>query len=186
MNTTRIVLAALVIFAAGVLTGGVSTGLVGRKLRERPRREVIPNPIVTSLVVTSSVVTSSVVTSPAIPSPLTSQAAGSSNRSAGTIIKAPGNAQLEAMARWTRELDLTDKQREEIGSLLKSAQARLRDLWAPVAPRARGEIEAARSEIEGLLSPDQRQRWDEARRRRGAAKPAEPVVESPHPESPRP
>lgn len=181
MNTTRIVLAALVIFAAGVLTGGVSTGLVGRMLRERPRREVIRNPIVTSLVVTSSV-----VTSPAIPSPLTSQAAGSSNRSAGTIIKAPGNAQLEAMARWTRELDLTDKQREEIGSLLKSAQARLRDLWAPVAPRARGEIEAARSEIEGLLSPDQRQRWDEARRRRGAAKPAEPVVESPHPERAHP
>ena len=171
MNTTRIVLAALVIFAAGVLTGGVSTGLVGRKLRERPRREVIPNPVVTS---------------PAIPSPLTSQAAGSSNRSAGTIVKAPGNAQLEAMARWTRELDLSGTQREQIGVLLKSAQARLRDLWAPVAPRARGEIEAARSEIEGLLSPDQRQRWNEARRRRGAAKPAETVVESPHPERARP
>ena len=176
MNTTRIVLAALVIFAAGVLTGGVSTGLVGRMLRERPRREVIRNPVVAS----------SVVISPAIPSPLTSQAAGSSNRSAGTIIKAPGNAQLEAMARWTRELDLTGKQREEIGALLKSAQARLRDLWAPVAPRARGEIEAARSEIEGLLSPDQRQRWNEARRRRGAAKPAETVVESPHPERAHP
>jgi hypothetical protein len=171
VNTTRIVLAALVIFAAGVLTGGVSTGLVGRKLRERPRREVIPNPVVTS---------------PAIPSPLTSQAAGSSNRSAGTIVKAPGNAQLEAMARWTRELDLSGTQREQIGVLLKSAQARLRDLWAPVAPRARGEIEAARSEIEGLLSPDQRQRWNEARRRRGAAKPAEPVVESPHPERAHP
>ena len=122
MNTTRIVLAALVIFAAGVLTGGVSTGLVGRKLRERPRREVIPSPIVTSPIVTSPI-----VTSPAIPSPLTSQAAGSSNRSAGTIVKAPGNAQLEAMARWTRELDLTGTQREPIGVLLKSAQARLRD-----------------------------------------------------------
>ncbi len=181
MNTTRIVLAALVIFAAGVLTGGVSTGLVGRKLRERPRREIIPSPIGTSPTVNSLV-----VTSPAIPSPLTSQAAGSSNRSAGTIVKAPGNAQLEAMARWTRELDLSGTQREQIGVLLKSAQARLRDLWAPVAPRARGEIEAARSEIEGLLSPDQRQRWNEARRRRGATKPVDPVIESPHPESPRP
>lgn len=181
MNTTRIVLAALVIFAAGVLTGGVSTGLVGRKLRERPRREIIPSPIGTSPTVNSLV-----VTSPAIPSPLTSQAAGSSNRSAGTIVKAPGNAQLEAMARWTRELDLSGTQREQIGVLLKSAQARLRDLWAPVAPRARGEIEAARSEIEGLLSPDQRQRWNEARRRRSATKPVDPVIESPHPESPRP
>jgi hypothetical protein len=176
VNTTRIVLAALMIFAAGVLTGGVSTGLVGRMLRERPRREAIPSPVVIS----------PEVTSPAILSPLTSQAVGSSNRSAGTIVKAPGNAQLEAMARWTRELDLTDTQREQIGVLLKSAQARLRDLWAPVAPRARGEIEAARSEIEGLLSPDQRQRWNEARRRRGAAKPAETVVESPHPERAHP
>ncbi len=181
MNTTRIVLAALVIFAAGVLTGGVSTGLVGRKLRERPRREIIPSPIGTSPTVNSLV-----VTSPAIPSPLTSQAAGSSNRSAGTIVKAPRNAQLEAMARWTRELDLSGTQREQIGVLLKSAQARLRDLWAPVAPRARGEIEAARSEIERLLSPDQRQRWNEARRRRSATKPVDPVIESPHPESPRP
>jgi hypothetical protein len=176
VNTTRIVLAALMIFAAGVLTGGVSKGLVGRMLRERPRREAIPSPVVIS----------PVVISPAILSPLTSQAVGSSNRSAGTIVKVPGNAQLEAMARWTRELDLESAQQEQIGVLLKSAQARLRDLWAPVAPRARGEIEAARSEIERLLSPDQRQRWDEARRRRGAAKPAEPVVESPHPERAHP
>jgi hypothetical protein len=36
------------------------------------------------------------------------------------------------------------------------------------------------------LSPDQRQRWDEARRRRGAAKPADPVVESHHPERAHP
>lgn len=165
MNTTRIVLAALVIFAAGVLTGGVSTGLVGRMLREQPRRESIP---------------SSVVKSPLMP-----QVTGGSNRSAGAILKPPGNAQLEAMARWTRELDLESAQQEQIGGILKSAQARLRDLWAPVAPRARGEIEAARSEIEGLLSPDQRQRWNEARRRRGAAKPVDPVIESPHPESPR-
>lgn len=160
MNTTRIVLAALVIFAAGVLTGGVSTGLVGRMLRERPRRESIP---------------SSVVKSPLIPNPLMPQVTGGSNRSAGANLKPSGNAQLEAMARWTRELDLESAQQEQIGGILKSAQARLRDLWAPVAPRARGEIEAARSEIEGLLSPDQRQRWNEARRRRGAAKPVDPV-----------
>jgi len=168
VNTTRIVLAALVIFAAGVLTGGVSTGLVGRMLRERPRRESIP---------------SSVVTTSAIPSPVISHAAGSSNRSAGTIVKPPGSAQLEAMARWTRELDLESAQQEQISVILKSTQARLRDLWAPVAPRARGEIEAARIGIEGFLRPDQRQRWDEARGRRGAAKPVDPVIQSPHPES---
>jgi hypothetical protein len=171
VNTTRIVLAALVIFAAGVLTGGVSTGLVGRMLREQPLRESIPSPVVNRSL---------------MPNPLMPQVTGGSNRSAGAILKPPGNAQLEAMARWTRELDLESAQQEQIGGILKSAQARLRDLWAPVAPRARGEIEAARSEIEGLLSPDQRQRWNEARRRRGAAKPVDPVIESPHPERAHP
>jgi len=147
VNTARIVLAALVIFAAGVLTGAVGTGLAGRILRERPGREAAH--------------------SPAPPRP-----EGASNRSAGATSKPPGNAQLEAMARWSRDLDLEPSQRERIESVLKIAQDRLRDLWLPVAPRARGEIEAARLEVEGLLTPDQRRRWDEARRRRAEPKPA--------------
>ena len=162
----RIVLAALLIFAAGVLTGGVGAGLAGRILRERPHREASPSPVVTS---------------PVTPGPLISQVAGSSNRPAGVIAKGPGNAQLEAMARWTQELDLESAQRERIELILKGAQVRLRDLWAPMASRARGEIESARLEIEGLLSLNQRQRWDEARRRRGAAKATEPVSQSPRP-----
>ncbi len=166
MNTTRIVLAALMIFAAGVLTGGVGAGLAGRILRERPRREVSP---------------ARVEPRPMIPSALISQAAGSSNQSAGTPVKGPGNAQLEAMTRWTRELDLEGDQRERIQVILKEAQVRLRDLWAPMAPRARGEIEAARIEIEALLSASQRQRWDEVRRRRAGAKTAVPAPENPHP-----
>jgi hypothetical protein len=165
VNTTRIVLAALMIFAAGVLTGGVGAGLTGRILRERPRREVSP---------------ARVEPRPIIPSALISQAAGSSNQSAGTPVKGPGNAQLEAMTRWTRELDLEGDQRERIQVILKGAQVRLRDLWAPMAPRARGEIEAARIEIEALLSPSQRQRWDEVRRRRAGAKTAVPAPENPH------
>ncbi|MCX6861105.1 MAG: hypothetical protein NTX70_12930 [Verrucomicrobia bacterium] len=166
MNTTRIVLAALMIFAAGVLTGGVGAGLAGRILRERPRREVSP---------------ARVEPGPMIPSALISQAAGSSNQSAGTPVKGPGNAQLEAMTRWTRELDLEGDQRERIQVILKGAQVRLRDLWAPMAPRARGEIESARIEIEALLSASQRQRWDEVRRRRAGAKTAVPAPENPHP-----
>lgn len=89
------------------------------------------------------------------------------------------------MARWTRELDLESAQQEQIGGILKSAQARLRDLWAPRlrAPEVKSRPPGVRSR--GFLSPDQRQRWNEARRRRGAAKPVDPVIESPHPESPR-
>ena len=166
MNTTRIGLAAFVIFAAGVLTGGVGSGLASRILRERPRREASPD---------------SVVIRPAIPGPLIPLAALASNRVDGMPIKVPGNARLEAIARWTRELDLESAQRERIEVVLKAAQIRLRDLWGPVAPRVRGEIEAARLEIEGILNPNQRQRWDEARRRLGGANGADPVPENVHP-----
>ena len=156
MNTTRIVLAALVIFAAGVLTGAVGAGLAGRILRQRPQ-------------------------SGNLSSPVTAPAAGASNRSAGVLAKPPGNAQLEAMARWSRELELESAQREQIEAILKRAQSQLRDLWVPVAPQARSHIESARYEIEGLLSAEQRRRWDEARRRRGAVKPAgvEPPDQNP-------
>lgn len=153
VNTARIVLAALVIFAAGVLTGGVGAGLAGRVLRERAPREEVPVAV-----------------------PLRSE--GTSNRSATATVKPPGNAQLEAMSRWSRDLDLEPSQRERIEVVLKTAQGRLRDLWLPVAPRARGEIEAARLEIEGLLSSDQRRRWDELRHRRVEAKSAAPVIDT--------
>lgn len=152
MNTARIVLAALVIFAAGVLTGAVGTGMAGKILRERPGRAEAP--------------------SLALP-----RQEGFSNRAVGATAKPPGNAQLEAMARWSRELNLEPAQRERIESVLKTAQDRLRDLWSPVAPRARGEIEAARIEIEAFLTPDQRRHWNEARRRRSDTKSASPVSE---------
>jgi hypothetical protein len=161
VNTARIVLAALVIFAAGVLTGGVGAGLAGRIVREHPRNNSAP------------------VSVPLAAPPSTG---GPSNRTAGALAKPPGNAQLEAMARWSQELNLNPAQRERIESVLKDSQARLRELWVPVAPRARNEIEAARLEIEALLSPDQRARWDEARRRRGGAKPGASSAQSSNPE----
>jgi len=85
------------------------------------------------------------------------------------------------MARWSQELNLNPAQRERIESVLREAQARLRELWVPVAPRARNEIEAARRDIEALLIPDQRARWDEARRRRGVPKPGASAAPSSNP-----
>jgi hypothetical protein len=160
VNTARIVLAALVIFAAGVLTGGVGAGLAGRIVREHPHNNSAP------------------VLAPVLAPPSTG---GPSNRTAGAMAKPPGNAQLEAMARWSQELNLNPAQRERIESVLREAQARLRELWVPVAPRARNEIEAARRDIEALLSPDQRARWDEARRRRGVPKPGASAAQSSNP-----
>lgn len=145
MKLFRIVVAALVIFAAGVLCGGVMVVLVGRNLSAGPAPE------------------------PVRPSSA-SRPPGASNGPSAALARPPGNAQIEAMGRWTQDLNLEPGQRERIDAILKRATERLRELWAPVAPRARGEIDATRREIEEILTPEQRRQWNEARRRRATPK----------------
>ncbi|MBM3850393.1 MAG: hypothetical protein FJ396_09475 [Verrucomicrobia bacterium] len=152
MRTARIVLAAMVIFAAGVLTGSVGAGLVGRLWRSH------------------AAVDGASPVAVAAPEPARSHAP--SNAPAGSLARPPGWAQIEAMARWSRELELEASQRQRIDAILESAGGRLRALWEPVAPRTRAEIDAARREIEQTLTPEQRLRWNEVRRRRAAPKPA--------------
>lgn len=169
MKTARIVLAALVIFAAGVITGGVGAGLAGRLLRQRS----------TTLPASMNLPAGTGAASTANPRGLDPANSHGTNPAAlPAVAKPPGNAQIEAMARWTRELNLEAAQRERIDAILQRATARLRDLWAPVAPQARGEIEGARREIEGILTLDQRRQWNEARRRRANARQASPVPPS--------
>lgn len=165
MKTVRIVLAALVIFAAGVITGGVGAGLAGRLIRQRSA--TVPEAM--HLPAGSG---ATPATSPSGLDP--TNVRGTNPAAPPAVAKPPGNAQIEAMARWTRELNLEAAQRERIDAILQRATARLRDLWAPVAPQARGEIEGARREIEDILTLDQRRQWNEARRRRTNAKPAPP------------
>lgn len=162
MKTARIVLAALVIFAAGVITGGVGAGLAGRVLRQRS------TPAPASMSLPAGPVAAPTNNSRGL-DPANSH--GTNPAAPPSVARPPGNAQIEAMARWTRELNLEAAQRERIDAILQRAAAHLRDLWAPVAPQARGEIEGARREIEDILTLDQRRQWNEARRRRSNAKP---------------
>lgn len=156
MTGVRIVLAALVIFAAGVLTGGAGVGLAGRLRRDR------------SLVGGTGMVPGMVRSMPAATQALVP---GHSNGLAGSLARPPGRAQIEAMARWSRELELEPSQRQRIDAILERAGVRLRELWEPVAPQARSEIDAARRQIEQTLTPEQRQRWNEVRRRRANPRP---------------
>ena len=159
MRGLRIVLAALVIFAAGVLTGGAGVGLAGRLRRDRSPGGVGSG---------SSVVPGRVAPMPAV-SPVPTQ--GRSNGLSASLARPPGRAQIEAMARWSRELELEASQRQRIDAILERAGVRLRDLWEPVAPQARAEIDAARRQLEQTLTPEQRQRWNEVRRRRASPRP---------------
>lgn len=154
MREARIVVAALVIFAAGVLTGGVGAGLAGRFLRGQ-----------------SSFTSTSAPTEKRVSPAAGSRPNAPSNAPSGTLSRPPGRAQIEAMARWTRELDLETSQRQRIDAILDRAGVHLQELWEPVAPQARGEIEGARRQIEQILTPEQRLRWNEVRRRRAVPKP---------------
>jgi Spy/CpxP family protein refolding chaperone len=149
VKSFRIVIAALVIFAAGVLVGGAGVVLMGR---------------IASAGLASSMATPSAG----------SRAPGASNAAAAMLARPPGKAQIEAMGRWSQELNLEAGQRERIDAILRSGTERLRELWVPVAPRARGEIDAVRREIEEILTPEQRRQWNEARRRRATPKPPAP------------
>lgn len=161
MTGLRIVLAALVIFAAGVLTGGAGVGLAGRLRRDRSPGGVGSGS-------SSSTVPHRGAPMPAV-SPLPTQ--GRSNGLSASLARPPGRAQIEAMARWSRELELEASQRQRIDAILERAGVRLRDLWEPVAPQARAEIDAARRQLEQTLTPEQRQRWNEVRRRRASPRP---------------
>lgn len=157
MTGVRIVLAALVIFAAGVLTGGGGVGLTSRLRRDRAPggggSGALPGMV------------------PPMPAASMPPVQGPSNGLAGSLVRPPGRAQIEAMARWSRELELEPSQRQRIDAILERAGVRLRDLWEPVAPQARGEIDAARRQIEQTLTPEQRRRWNEVRRRRSNSRP---------------
>lgn len=64
-----------------------------------------------------------------------------------------------------RELDLTAGQREQIESILERRKSRIESIWAEMRPKVRGEVEATNAEIERLLSPEQRKKFERLRAR---------------------
>jgi Spy/CpxP family protein refolding chaperone len=124
VNTWKVILATIVIFAAGVLTGG----LITRQLER------------------ANVVRRQHLTRPALPF-------------------SPGGSRLEFLRRAQRDLDLTPEQRERVDRILKDSQERSRKIMEPVAPQLRQEIQRAKEEFRGALTPEQQKRFDELLKR---------------------
>jgi Spy/CpxP family protein refolding chaperone len=59
-----------------------------------------------------------------------------------------------------RRLDLTTEQRREVEAILKRHHDRIFQLTESVRPQVRQEIEAANREIEAVLTPEQRERFE--------------------------
>jgi Spy/CpxP family protein refolding chaperone len=64
------------------------------------------------------------------------------------------------LERLTRQLDLTPSQRAAIDQILQRRRARVDALWSSVRPRVRQEIDEGNAEVERLLTPAQRTKFD--------------------------
>lgn len=71
--------------------------------------------------------------------------------------------------RLDRQLDLTDAQRAEVRTILQRRHERMTEHWETLHPQIRTEIELANSEIEKLLTPEQRRKFEKIRMRLGPA-----------------
>jgi Spy/CpxP family protein refolding chaperone len=67
--------------------------------------------------------------------------------------------------RLDRELDLSADQRTRIEKILVARTNRMEALWSGVGPQVRREIEATNSEIERVLNPDQRAKFQKLKMR---------------------
>lgn len=67
--------------------------------------------------------------------------------------------------RLDRELHLTSQQKTEIQKILDRHRARMDTIMSTVRPQMRQEIEAGNSEIEKLLTPDQRTQFQHLKMR---------------------
>lgn len=147
MNTWKVILATLVIFAAGVVTGGLLVSHADRvKFRSRPnwrpqQAETLPRP-----------------TEPGSPREAT--------RPQGVPAAVPQFLRKEFLERLDREVNLTPEQRERIEQVIREGQEHNRQFWERVSPELRQEIAEARRQIQAVLRPEQRARFDELMKQR--------------------
>ena len=65
------------------------------------------------------------------------------------------------LAHLDRELSLTSQQRDQIGSIMDRHHKRMQEITEGIRPQLHTEIEAANHEIQILLTPEQRTKFDE-------------------------
>jgi len=147
VNTWKVILPTLVIFAAGVVTGGLLVSYADR-VELRPRQNW--RPLLTE-------------TSPRSPEPGSQR---ETSRPPGVPAGVPQFLRKEFLERLDREVNLTTEQRERIEQIVREGQERNRQFWERVSPELRKEIAEARRQIQAVLRPEQRARFDELMKQR--------------------
>lgn len=87
---------------------------------------------------------------------------------------APGlNQRMDFMRRMGDRLGLSDQQRARIDEILSESQKRSRELWEPLAPKFKEEMERTRKLIDAELTPEQREKAEILHRERFSGPPGE-------------
>ncbi len=77
--------------------------------------------------------------------------------------RVPPIVEQTLLNRLDRQLDLTDQQRAEIRQIILRRHDRIETMWANVHPQMRAEIERTNAEIERVLTPEQRVKFQSLR-----------------------
>lgn len=143
MNTWKIVLATLVIFAAGVVTGGLMVGYANRASMKQHR--LLPRETANRRVENPK--------------------AAINPREATKLPRIPNThpqwLRMDFLQRLDGELGLTEEQHRQIERIITEGQERNRQLWNRALPEMRREIQKTRELIRGVLEPQQIQRFEE-------------------------
>jgi Spy/CpxP family protein refolding chaperone len=76
---------------------------------------------------------------------------------------APGRQMF--IQRVRNELDLTPEQSAKVDEIMAESQKRIAKIYEPVTPQAREETRRVRQEIMGLLTPEQRRKFNQSIKR---------------------
>ncbi len=72
-----------------------------------------------------------------------------------------GIMRLDLLRRMERDLDLKPEQRERVDKILKEGQERTKEIMEPIEPDLHEVVQKAREAFFGVLTPEQRVRFDE-------------------------
>ncbi len=80
---------------------------------------------------------------------------------------------MDFMRRMGDRLELTEEQRKRIDEILRASQQRSRDLWEPLAPKFKEEMEQTKKLIDAELTPEQRQKAEIIQKERFSGPPGQ-------------
>lgn len=131
MNTWKVILATLVIFATGVVTGGLLVKYA-----------------------------SNLNTQPVAAAPAPQVSNGATNRPFQPAANPWQLQSRNLLRKMERELTLTEGQREHMEQIITNSQERTRFIWKPITPQMNREMARVRREMRDQLSPEQAARFD--------------------------